>query len=300
MSENDQLRRFHFEEAPLRGQWVRLADSWSEARAHQALPPPVRDLLGQALAAAALLAGSLKFDGSLTLQLSGGTGRVSMLIVQATSARTLRGVAHCDDGPEPFSADLAELTGGGQLVVTVERGGGASPWQGIVPLADGDLATCLERYFEVSEQLPTRVLLAADAHTATGMMLQKLPASGAAGEAGEARLLALWDEASALLGTVSSDELLAADPQSLLQNVFNAHDLRLFEGESVRFACSCNRERVANMLQSLGRDEVDSIITEQGAVTVTCEFCQRPYSFDAVDAVQLFAPPSGGGSESLN
>lgn len=300
MSGNDRLRRFHFEEAPLRGHWVRLVDSWAEARAHQSLPAAVRDLLGQALAAAALLAGSLKFDGSLTLQLRGGTGRVSMLIVQATSALTVRGMAHFDGGSEPTGTDLAELTGGGQLVVTVERGGGAAPWQGIVPLTDGDLAACLERYFEVSEQLPTRVLLAADAHAATGMMLQKLPAPGTGGEAGEARVLSLWEEASALLGTISPDELQAADPQSLLQSVFNAHDLRLFDGEAVRFACSCSRERVATMLQTLGQEEVDSILAEQGSVTVTCEFCQRPYAFDAVDAAQLFTPPAGGGSESLN
>lgn len=301
MSEQDLLRRFHFEDAPLRGHWVRLADTWREARAHQQLPPAVRDLLGEALAAAALLAGALKFDGTLTLQLRGGTGRVSMLITQATSAHTLRGVAHFDGGPDPGQVDLDGLVGEGQLVITVERGGGGEPWQGVVPLTGGSLAASLERYFEVSEQLPTRVVLAADEQSAGGLLLQKLPPPSAVGEAEDARLLDLWEEAAALLGTLQGAELLATDSQPLLERLFGSHDLRLFEGDAVRFACRCSRERVAAMLQTLGPEEVDSILAEQGAVTVTCEFCQKPYRFDAVDVGALFVPAaSGGGTSSIN
>lgn len=302
MSEDDSLRRFLFEEAPLRGHWVRLTDAWREARIHQNLSPAVRDLLGEALAAAALLAASLKFDGTLTLQLRGGTGRVSMLIAQATSGRTLRGVAHCEGEGEPEldDADFATLVGGGQLSITVERGGGAPSWQGIVPLNGDSLAACLERYFEVSEQLPTRVVLAADAVAAGGLLLQKLPEPASAGEAGEAQLLDLWDEAAALMATLAGAELLATDARTVLGRLFGGHDLRLFDAEPVRFACRCNRERVGAMLRSLGQPEMDSIIAEQGAVTVTCEFCRKPYRFDAVDAAQLFMPAAGSGSTSLN
>jgi molecular chaperone Hsp33 len=302
----DRLRRFLFEVAPLRGHWVCLDQAWHEAREHQALPPPVRDLLGEALAAAALLAGSLKFEGTLTLQLRGG-GRVSMLVAQATSSLTLRGVAHVRDGdldaasdaapdanmaPGSTDADFPALVGDGQLVITVEQGG-AQAWQGIVPLDGADLATCLERYFEVSEQLPTRVVLAADERRAAGVLLQKLPGPSGSGEAGDALRQQTWEEAGLLLSTLRREELLAADAQPLLQRVFAGHDLRLFDGDAVRFACRCSRERVARMLESLGREEVEGILAEQGEVTVTCEFCKKPYRFDAVDAVQLFAGDPG-------
>ena len=269
--------------------------TWRDARAHQSLPPAVRDLLGEALAASALLAGSLKFTGTLTLQLQGGKGRVSLLIAQATNTLALRGVAHFDEKRQIEGDDFNALVGGGQLVITVEQGGGAQPWQGIVPLAGDSLATSLERYFEVSEQLPTRVILAANDQQAAGLMLQKLPAPTGTGEAGEAQLHDVWEETAALLSTLGGEELMAVAPQLLLERLFAAHDVRLFESHPVRFACRCSRERVASMLQGLGKTEVDSIIAEQGAVTVTCEFCQKPYRFDAVDASLLFsegAPPT--------
>jgi molecular chaperone Hsp33 len=304
VAEQDKLRRFLFENAPMRGHWVRLESSWRAAREHQHLAPPVRDLLGEALVATTLLAGALKFKGTLTLQLSGGTGLVSMLIAQCTNELALRGVAHMAETKAGVSADteldanlhesrlaaatFAELAGKGQLIVTVEQGEGAPPWQGIVPLEGDCLAACLERYFEASEQLPTRIVLAANVNHAAGMLLQKLPTPNGAGEADEARLQEQWDEASLFVTTVTGEELLGAEPGRLLQNVFAEQDLRLFEGEPVRFGCRCGRARVASMLQSLGRQEVDSIIAEQGAVTVTCEFCRAPYRYDAVDAELLF------------
>ena len=289
MIEQDRLRRFLFEDAPLRGHWVRLTDTWRDAREFQHLPTPVMRLLGEALAATALLAGSLKFTGTLTLQLRDGSGLVSMLIAQATSDLTLRGVAQVEEAAIVGTETFAELMGVGQLVITVEQGGGSS-WQGIVPLDGNTLAACLERYFEVSEQVPTRIVLGADAQHAAGLLLQKLPAPAALGEAQEARLLDMWEEAAALLATVRANELLAAEPRELLERVFSMHDLRLFDAERVCFACHCGEERVAAMLRALGREEVESILVEQGSVTVTCEFCRRPYVFDAVDAARLFVP----------
>jgi molecular chaperone Hsp33 len=308
VSDQDQLWRFLFEDAPLRGHWVRLADAWREARAHQQLPAAVQALLGEALAAAGLLAGSLKFDGMLTLQLQGGNGLVSMLVAQATSQNTLRGVAHVreqEPGQEPVATAQADdeftaLVGDGQLVISIERGPDAAPWQGIVSMAGRSLADCLERYFEVSEQIPTRVVLAASDDRAAGIFLQKLPGPANQGEAAEARLQDLWDEARLLLSTVKAGELLESDPADLLAKVFSGHDLRLFEGNALRFACRCGRERVATMLQSMGREEIDSIIAEQGSVTVTCEFCQRPYVFDAVDAAGLFVTLAVDPPDSVN
>lgn len=302
MSEQDSLRRFLFEGAPLRGHWVRLSRAWIEAREHQRLPPGAMGLLGEALAAATLLSSTLKVDGTLTLQLAGSTGQVAMLVAQATAGHTVRGVAQLAAAPAAVAdaaGSLRTLVEGGRLVVSLAQGDGHTPWQGIVPLAGDDLAGCLESYFAVSEQLPTAIVLAADACHAAGLLLQKLPDAGRGGIAG-AVADDLWEEATALLGTLGRDELLAVEPAQLLQRLFGGHDLRLFDAEAVRFACRCSRERVAAMLQGLGEQEIKAILAEQGAVEVICEFCCRPYRFDAVDAGQLFAPPGGASSTRLN
>lgn len=300
MSESDRLRRFLFEDAPLRGHWVRLSRSWIEAREHQPLPPPARALLGEALAATTLLSASLKFTGTLTLQLGASRGPLSMLVAQVTDTRQLRGVAHVSDPVAAEAADFAGLIEGGRMVVTVEQGANAPNWQGVVPLEGASLAACLEDYFAVSEQLPTAIVLAADESCAAGLLLQKLPSAAEQGEVAGADTQALWEEAVALMATLGADELLGLEVEQLLKNLFGAHDVRLFEGEAVRFACRCDRERVAAMLRGLGREEVDSILAEQGAVTVTCEFCKKPYRFDAVDAAGLFLPAPTPGSPGLN
>lgn len=300
MSGTDSLRRFLFEDAPVRGHWVRLSRSWAEAREHQELAPALVELLGESLAATSLIAASLKFTGTLTLQLSGGTGPVTMLVAQASDAGTLRGVAHADSSREARAAGFQSLVGGGRLLVSVEQGDGVIPWQGVVPLEGGTLASCLENYFAVSEQLPTAIVLAADAGVAAGLLLQKLPAPGSQGESEAAAVQDVWEEAIALLRTLRSHELLAWDVDELLRKLFGNRDLRLFEGEAVRFACRCSRERVAAMLQGMGKQEVDSIIAEQGAVTVTCEFCRKPYAFDAVDAARLFISATPDAPPDLN
>ena len=183
--ESDRLRRFLFENAPVRGHWVRLSSAWVEAREHQKLSPAAMTLLGESLAAATLFSATLKFKGTLTLQLEGSTGPVSMLVSQATDTRTLRGVAQTASAEPGHEAEaFADLVKGGRLVVSVEQGAGITPWQGIVPLDGDTLAQCLERYFEVSEQLPTMIVLAADTQAAAGLLLQKLPAPDSQGEGG--------------------------------------------------------------------------------------------------------------------
>jgi molecular chaperone Hsp33 len=298
--ESDRLRRFLFEDAPVRGHWVRLSRTWAEARQHQNLPAPALALLGESLAATTLIAASLKFKGTLTLQLLDSHGAVTMLVAQATDARTVRGVAHVADDAAARSAAFSDQISGGRLVVSVEQGEGIAPWQGIVPLDGDTLSECLAHYFDVSEQLPTAVVLAANAETAAGLLLQKLPAAGQQGEMAAAGTQDLWEEATAMLATLGADELLAVEPQELLRRLFGARDLRLFDAEPVAFACRCNRDRVASLLRGMGRDEIESILAEQGAITVTCEFCQKPYRFDAVDAARLFLPDSFAGNASVN
>lgn len=289
MRETDSLRRFLFEEAPLRGHWVKLEDAWSQARAHQSHPPVVMSLLGQALAASSLLAACLKFRGTLTLQVR-GQGDLPLLIVQCTHDRQLRGVAQVREGAViAADADLPSLVGNGTLVVTLDNHDAGEPWQGIVPLAGGTLAQCLEAYFETSEQLPTRIVLAADDWRAGGVLLQKLPQVQGAGEGARGRMLEIWDESSLLLDTLGGQELLNTEPKLLLQRLFAAHDVRLFDPDPVRFSCRCSQARVNNLLLSLGQDEVNDILAEQGTVAITCEFCNRQYRYDAIDAAQLFA-----------
>lgn len=286
----DRLCRFLFEAQPLRGHWVRLGEAWRAAREHQALPPVVLQVLGEAMAAVSLLAASLKFRGTLTLQIQ-GPGALPLLVAQASEAQALRAMARLAEGAQvDDGATLPSLVGEGQLVVSVENGSGTPTWQGIVPLTQDTLAGCLEDYFENSEQLPTRIRLAADAQSATGMLLQKLPTPSSAGEAEAGAAQQLWDEAALLLGTVKRAELLGDEPVRLLGKLFAEHDVRLFDAEPVHFRCRCDRPRVAALLTSLGEPEVQSIVAEQGAVTVTCEFCSKPYRFDAIDVQQLFDP----------
>jgi molecular chaperone Hsp33 len=223
-----------------------------------------------------------------------------MLVAQATDERTLRAVAHSQSADIPAETPFAGLVTGGRLVVSVEQGAGAVPWQGVVPLEGQSLGACLESYFETSEQLPTAIVLAADASRATGLLLQKLPDPANQGEAADAAAQDLWEEVGAMLATLGGDELLVTDLQTLLHRLFGAHDLRLFDAEPVQFACRCGQERVVSMLRGLGQQEVESIVAEQGAVVVTCEFCQKPYAFDAVDVAQLFLPQAGEGNTRLN
>jgi molecular chaperone Hsp33 len=301
----DQVRRFMIEDRPVRGHWVCLEQAWQGLRAHKEYPEPVRELLGQTLTAAVLLAASLKFDGTLTLQLR-GTGAVSLLVAQCTHDFGVRAVAHCDEAA--VAAVMANAAGEGifralvgvegRMVVSIETAGTgqryqAQRYQGIVPLAGDCLAQSLESYFATSEQLPTRVVLAADSQRSVGLLLQKLPDPA---QAEPARTLAAWQEAQSGLRALRGTDLLRRPVEELLALGFPSCDIRLFKAAPVRFECRCNPSRVSNVLRALGVKEVREVLQEQGAVTVTCEFCQRPYRFDAVDVEALFAEGVGKGS----
>ena len=282
-----QLRRFLLESQPLRGHWVHLGAAWQDLRARRAYPPLVEALLGEAATASVLLAATLKFEGTLTMQFA-GSGRVQLLVAQCTDDFRLRAVA-THDVAYGEAAEFTELVGTGRLVVTVQSERSSANYQGIVPLEGGSLAECLERYFASSEQLPTRLLLAADGRRAGGMLLQKLPAGSAGGEVAGALLQSAWEDLQSGLEALSPELLLAVPAEEAVRRVFGVHDCRLFGPTPVAFACRCNPVRVANLVRSLGAAEAHAAIAEQGALTVTCEFCGREYAFDAVDIEQLFA-----------
>lgn len=297
---SDQVRRFIVENRPVRGHWVRLEGAWRELRAHRDYPQPVRDLLGQAVAASVLLAATLKFRGTLTLQLQ-GNGAVALLVAQCTHDYRLRAVASCDDdqlralafsgngSAQGLTAEqlFRKLVGTeGRFAVTIEAEEKSMRYQGVVPLSGGSLAESLEAYFASSEQLPTRVLLAADSERGAGVLVQKLP--GASND-DESEIEALWDDAQRGIQKLSTAELLEAPVEELLERGFGSYDMRLFRGSPVQFQCRCSEGRVAGLLRALGADEVHDVLREQGTVTVTCEFCHRPYRFEAADIEALFS-----------
>lgn len=292
----DRVRRFIFERQPVRGHWVGLESAWRELRAHGRYPQPVERLLGEAVAAVVLLAASLKFHGTLTFQLQ-GDGAVRLLVAQCTHDFRLRALARFDEGAigalpagAPRAALFRALVGTGQLTVTVEADEKGARYQGVVPLEGGSLAESLEAYFASSEQLPTRVLLAADAARGAGLLVQKLPGSGGAG-AEESN--AAWQGAQRGIERLEETELLEHPVEELLARGFSDHDLRLFRGAPVHFQCRCGEGRVAGLLRALGEEEVREVLREQGSVTVTCEFCSRPYHFDRAAVDVLFASGPG-------
>ena len=290
----DQVRRFIVENQPVRGHWVRLDSAWRELCAHADYPQPVRELLGQAVAASVLFAATLKFSGTLTLQLQ-GDGAVNLLVAQCTHDYRLRAVARFDADRvaeiDPQDRDaFRKLVGTtGRVAVTVEADERSSRYQGIVPLHGDSLADSLEAYFASSEQLPTRLILAADDERGAGFLVQKVP--GAA-NADESDIEATWKDAQKGIEKLSSDDLLNRPVEELLDRGFAEHDMRLFRGAPVQFECRCNQARVSGLLRALGAEEVKDILQEQGSVTVTCEFCHRPYRFGPSDIEALFSDPA--------
>jgi molecular chaperone Hsp33 len=276
--DSDCLHRFVFEDTDVRGELVHLDASWRAVLERQDYPPPVRELLGEAMAAAVLLSATVKINGSLHLQVQ-GDGPVRLLLVEVTAQRTLRGLARWSG--EVAAGGLGDQVGTARLMLTIDPGEGRERYQGVVAVERDSLAATLEDYFERSEQLATRLWLAASEQRASGMLLQRLP--GRSGDDED------WNRDVLLGETVSANELLELTARELLQRLFHQEDLRLFEAEPISFRCSCSAERIESMLRGLGYAEVRDILEEQGEVNVNCEFCRQVYAYDAVDVERLFA-----------
>lgn len=347
-----ELHKFLFEGLPVRGMLVRLTDAWQDMLARRAqsggYPLAVTELLGQMTAAATLLQANIKFNGALLLQVQ-GDGPVKLAVAEVNPDFSLRATAKVvgvvAEGPlagsnlpgaQPQAAgsdatslavklsDLVNVNGQGRCAITLDpkdRQPGQQPYQGIVPLVDGqnhkleDLARVIEQYMLQSEQLDTRLVLAANDQVAAGLLIQRLPLQGEANLAGSGVSQADSDRIgqnedynriAILASSLQPQELLTLDAQTILHRLFWEEDVRVFDplsGEDgPRFACTCSRERVGHMLKSLGADEVESVIAEQGQVQVGCEFCGAQYTFDPVDAAQLFtqavvSPPVSAGPQ---
>jgi molecular chaperone Hsp33 len=303
-----ELHRFMFEGLPVRGQLVRLGASWRDMlarRGDKPLAPTVRQLLGEMAAAGVLMQSNIKFNGALLLQVY-GDGPVKLAVAEVQGDLSFRATATVV-GEVPPGARLEAMLnvhGQGRCSITLDpsdRLPGQQPYQGVVPL-HGDrreplqqLSQVLEHYMLQSEQLDTRLVLAADAQMAAGLLIQRMPAEGAGRVSGERNEDQIgrnedFNRIAHLTATLTRDELLTLDADTLLRRLFWQERLLRYAPRRPRFACSCGRERVRNMLRGLGADEVRSIIVERGEVEVGCEFCGQQYRFDAVDVGEMFTP----------
>jgi len=282
VTEPDCLRRFLFEELNIRGQLVHLDAAWREVLQRRTYPPPVRRLLGESMAAAALLTATVKLDGRLSLQIQ-SRGPLRSMVVQCSSELGLRGLARWDQIPEQPA--LASLCPDATLAITLapERG---NSYQGLVELGDDTLASALERYFAHSEQLPTMLVLAADRERAAGLLLQELP--DVTRDDRDA-----WNRVGMLAATLEERELLSLNAETLLRRLFAEDDVRMFEPEPLSFRCGCSRERTAAVLAALGEEEIETLLRERGVVEISCDFCGHEFHFDPVDVAAIFA---GAGS----
>ncbi|MGD9601865.1 MAG: Hsp33 family molecular chaperone HslO [Gammaproteobacteria bacterium] len=303
------LHRFLFDGIPVRGAAVRITSGWQEALRRRAavgaFAAPVRALIGEMTAAGMLMHATIKFDGALVLQVH-GDGPVKLAVAEVRSDLSFRATAKvvAEVAADARLPALANVHGGGRCAITLDprnRPPGTQPYQGVVPLFGDrredllDFSSVIEHYMLQSEQLDTKMILAANDDVVAGLLLQRMPAAGlgnlAAGR--DEDLIGVHEDfnrLAMLASTLTRDELLALDVDTLLHRLFWQERVQRFEAMPTRFACSCGRERVQQMLRALGRDEVDDILAEQGGVEIGCDFCGAQYRFDAVDAAALFTP----------
>jgi len=283
MKNSDLIQRFLFDENPIRGQLVSLNQSWREILKLSDADGYARTILGHALTAVALLSSTLKFNGNITLQIQ-GQGALNLLVAQASSEKTVRGIVKQTQAIKDNDADLSEVFASDKIVITIDTGKGR-PHQGIVPLQGNKLATALETYFQQSEQLQTHLWLACDDNVASGLLIQKLP--------GEMHDPDAWNRVIQLANTITDRELIELDTDELVYRLFHEDKVRIFEPEPVRFQCNCSTQRTLGMLKTLGRQELEDILQQESNIDVTCEFCNRLYRFDALDVEHLFKSPAG-------
>ncbi|MGM0516013.1 MAG: Hsp33 family molecular chaperone HslO [Pseudomonadota bacterium] len=299
LPQSDELFRFSFEDGRVRGVSVKLEEAWQAAMENADYPPAVAALLGEAVAGAVLMVASLKLEGRMVLQFA-GRGPISLLVVQVRSDRRFRCMAKWDDERLASAGEsLTELMGHGQLVLTIEPDQGQR-YQSLVPLSGDRLESAIEGYFRQSEQLPTRLVLAADGRATAGMLVQQMPETGGiVPQSGPGALE--FEHVGKLVDTLVGDkgraEMLAISAPELLHRLFHQENLRIHDVARVWFSCGCSREAVGSMLASLGREELETSLEHgdtPGSLEIRCDFCGSLYRFDRVDVEQLL---SGEGVE---
>ena len=272
--------RFIFDDMPVRGLHVHLENVWKHIVGQKHYPAAIRRALGELLAAGALLSGNLKTDGTLIVQVQ-GQGRLKMLVVEATSDQTVRATARWDETAEINDDEsLTDLLGNNSVFVLTLQPKDAEPWQGVVPLEGGSIAQMLINYTKRSEQLDTQIVLASSDDACGGLWVQRLPETEPDA--------ASWEHVSTLVQTLTSEELTGLDAQHVLYRLFHETPPRVFDPESIEFACTCSRGKVSDMLLMLGGEEVGGVVAEQGSIQIDCDFCHAKYVFDETDVNALF------------
>lgn len=277
-TQKDSLHHFLFENTPIRGNLVHLNDTYNAALAHQQLPLVVKKALGELMAASALLISTLKMNGAMVLQIQ-TKGQLKLLVVECSSDLAIRATAKWE-GEIADDADFLTLIKEGHCIITLDTKN-SEPYQGIVPIEGVSIAEMLQNYMLRSQQIDTKLWLSCDGNSAAGLLLQKLPEQ-------QAQDADAWNRVTILADTVRAQELQTESVERILTTLFYEEDVRLFEAKAVRFYCQCTRENVGKMLQMLGQDEVESILSEQKKIKINCDFCNKLYLFDAVDAATLF------------
>ncbi len=290
--QKDALHHFLFESMPIRGNLIRLNKTYQDVLQHQTLPKLIETALGELMAASALLATTLKMDGTLVLQIQ-SKGALKLLVVECSSNLTLRATVKWD-GEITDNTSFISLAQGGQCVITLDPKEGES-YQGIVPIEGESIADMLESYMLRSQQIDTKFWLNCDGKSAAGMLQQKLPDPPKALE----QDIDAWNRIGILANTVSNEELQSLAAAQLLTRLFNEEYIRLFDAKTTKFHCSCNRQSVGNMLQMLGHSEIESLLAAQTHIEVNCDFCNMQYQFDAVDTALIFSDEASPESNKL-
>jgi len=319
----NELLVFVCDGAPVRGEIVSISTAWQAVLERRDDPPVVRKILGDFVGAATLLSASLKFDGTLIIQAQ-SKGPIQLLVVECKSDLSMRATVKLSVEPSEINneaslGDLLDASNTGRLVITLDpsdREPGQAPYQGIVALQEErggiiqpvtSAAEAIGLYMQNSEQLETRIWLASNNSHVGGLLLQRLPNSGGHAHLDPQTAAEGWARIQTLGGTITNEELLTLTPETILRRLFLEESVengvRSFPPRQIRFSCRCSRTKVADILRMLGEEEIQGILAEQGAVETICEFCAKPYRFDAVDCLQVFKtqllsdatrPPSSG------
>ena len=277
---SDIRTRFIFDDMPIRGMHIRLEKVWHHIVNQKHYPVAICRALGELLAAGSLLSANLKNEGTLIVQVQ-GQGRLKMLVVEATSENTVRATARWDETAEIHDDEsLTALLGENSVFVLTHQPKDADPWQGVVPLEGDSIAQMLVNYMKRSEQLDTYITLAADDQAAGALLLQRLPE--------EELDDAAWEHVTTLAQTLTSQELTGLDAHHALYRLYHETPPRVFEPETIEFACTCSRGKVSDMLLMLGGQEVGGVVAEQGSIQIDCDFCHSKYVFDETDVNALF------------
>ena len=282
----DSITPFAFESMAVRGALVHLSRAWRRMQRDHDYDALVRETLGQSAAATALIAQSLKFDGAITLQLQ-GNGMLQMLVMQCTDDLDLRGMAVVSE--DRTASSFVELVGEARCAITVDAGD--RPYQGIVAIDGDSLSSSLEHYFDRSVQVPSHVALVADEHVAGGILLQQMPGQRVDEDD--------WNRLRYLARTLSLGDFDGEAGLNLLRKLFSEDDVRVHEPRPVAFRCRCSKQKVENVLKTLGEKESRAVLDEQGEIEVSCEYCGRRRRFDTVDVGRLFADNAVLGPDSV-